>query len=402
VRHLAGFALTCASVFLALVAVLIGSPALFYITTALVATIAACHLQAYLSVKALRVERVAPQSVRVGDLVTIEITIWSLRKLRRTLVTAWDNLPAALALSHRSPSLPIAPAYDIPIRTQYQIRAMKRGLYRWSGVTVTGTDALGLVTKSRNFETAPAEMLVLPQPLPLSLDLPSAAGWGVNESESGQTRGAGIEPRGIRQYRFGDSLRHVHWPSTARTGQLLVKEFEAGTQAAAAFCIQHGAGTEIGSGAATTLEQMCGNVAFLAETFLRQGVRVYLPGLDNLPAHHAPHERISQVYHSLAVLEADKPVSLATDLAEAVDIVPPGSMIYVLIAVQEPGVVPGVSAAAQRGLKVVTLLYDALAFKKNKRANFKSAVEPDFVGELRGAGTTPVIIPVDLTGENAS
>ena len=399
-RHLAGFALTWASIFLAIVAVLIGSPALFYITTALIATIGACHLQAYLSVKALRVERIAPQSVRVGDLVTIEITVWSLRKVRRTLITVFDNLPGALALSHRSPSLPIAPAYDTPIRTQYQIRALKRGLYRWNGLTVTGTDALGLVTKSRFFETAVEEMLVLPRPLPVSIELPSAAGWGVNESESGQTRGAGIEPRGIRQYRFGDSLRHVHWPSTARTGQLLVKEFEAGTQAAAAFFIQHGKGTEIGSGAATSLEQMCANAAFLAETFLRQGVRIYLPGLDTVPSHHAPHERIGQIYHSLAVLEARDNRQLSEDMAAGTDLLPPGSIAYVMATVQEPEMAGAISDMASRGIKVVALLYDALSFNKSRRVNFKSVVEPMYVAELRGAGATPIVIPVDLaTGE---
>jgi len=33
--------------------------------------------------------------------------------------------------------------------------------------------------------------------------------------------------RGLRDYRIGDSPRWVHWPSTARTGRLLVKEFES-------------------------------------------------------------------------------------------------------------------------------------------------------------------------------
>ena len=88
--------------------------------------------------------------------------------------------------------------------------------------------------------------------------LPAAAGWGISEAESGQTRGAGLEPRGVRAYSAGDSLRHVHWRSSAKTGQLLVKEFEAGTHAAAAFLIQRKDGTEIGEGAATSLETMCG------------------------------------------------------------------------------------------------------------------------------------------------
>ena len=396
-RHLAGFALTWASIFLAVVAILIGSLALFYITTALVATILGCHLQAYLSVRGLKVERIAPDSVRVGDLVTIEIAVWSLYKIRRTLLTVWDRLPGALALSHRSPSLPIAPAYEYPVRTQYQIRALKRGIYRWSGVLVTGTDALGLVTKSCAYETPVAEMTVLPRPIPVSLELPSAAGWGVNESESGQTRGAGIEPRGIRQYRYGDPLRHVHWPSSARTGQLLVKEFEAGTQAAAAFCIQRGRGTEIGKGVVTSLEQMCGNVAFLAETFLRQGARVYLPGLEEQAAHYAPHERVAQIYLALASVEADSDRKMAVDLLESLETLPFGSLLYLLIAVAESDLADAVALAARRGVRVVALLYDAYAFHDAKKPpEWKTAIDSEFVAGLRGAGATPVIVPIDV------
>lgn len=39
-------------------------------------------------------------------------------------------------------------------------------------------------------------------------------------------RGAGMDFYGIREYRSGDSLRHVHWRSVARAGRLLVREYE--------------------------------------------------------------------------------------------------------------------------------------------------------------------------------
>jgi uncharacterized protein (DUF58 family) len=35
--------------------------------------------------------------------------------------------------------------------------------------------------------------------------------------------------RSIREFRFGDSTRHIHWASTARMGQILVREFDAET-----------------------------------------------------------------------------------------------------------------------------------------------------------------------------
>jgi uncharacterized membrane protein YfbV (UPF0208 family) len=59
-RNIASFALTWAAVFMTIVAVMLDSWAMFYMGTALVATIAACRFQAWLSVRGLRFERVAP------------------------------------------------------------------------------------------------------------------------------------------------------------------------------------------------------------------------------------------------------------------------------------------------------------------------------------------------------
>ncbi len=370
---------------------MLGSPALFYMGTALVATIGACRFQAWLSVKGLRFERIAPASVRVADLVTVQITVWSERKIRRPLIEVRDNRPPRLLIADLTPSLPIAAAYDIPIQTQYQFRPLKRGRYRWSGLRVEGTDALGLVTQRRQYETTPAEMTVLPRPIPVSIELPAAAGWGISEAESGQTRGAGLEPRGVRNFVHGDSLRHVHWRSTAKTGQLLVKEFEAGTHAAAAFLIQHTEGTEIGSGADTTLELMCGHAVFLAEAFLRQGARVVFPGIDSTTSHGSVHERTHEIYEDLAGLQADSKDTLGQQASALAGLLPLGSVLFVMIGVADPTFVDAVSQLTNKGTSVVPLVYDADAF--GGKRGVLSAADHGYMGALRDAGGSPILMP---------
>lgn len=44
-------------------------------------------------------------------------------------------------------------------------------------------------------------------------------------------RGDGLDFHGVRDFQPGDSLRHVHWRTTARRGKLAVKEFELDTRA---------------------------------------------------------------------------------------------------------------------------------------------------------------------------
>lgn len=389
-RSLAGFALTWASVFLAIVAILIGSQALFFITTAMIATLCACHLQAYLSVRWLRVERVVPPSAQVGDLVTVQITLWSEMAIRRPLVAVADALPPGLPVADRSPSLPIAPSYDEPVRTQYRFRPLKRGRFRWSGLIVEGTDVLGLVTRGKEYPTAATEMIVLPRPIPCSIELPMAGGWGVSEAESGQTRGAGIEPRGVREYRSGDPLRHVHWRSTARTGKVVVKEFEAGSQATVALLIDRKKGHDVGKGAETSLEIMVGHAAFLVETLLRQGVRVLLPQIDpEAPNHANVQERTVEAMRALALLEADYPQSLSEELSDI--LLPGGSVVYVFHSVADPGLAQVAGSLQGHGVRVVPLVYDAGAFARSK---LTSAVDAHYVDELQASGMTPQVMTV--------
>jgi uncharacterized protein (DUF58 family) len=392
-RNIAGFALTWASVFIAVVAILVNSPALFYMGTGLIATLGACRLQAWLACKALRFERVTPDSVSVGDLVTVEIQVWSERKVRRPLITVFDKLPKQLPVAGLSPSLPIAPAYDFPIRTLYQFRPGRSGKYTWHGLTVVGTDALGLVAHAKEYETPVAEMTVLPRPIPVHIDLPIATGWGISEAQSGSLRGAGLEPWGVRNYVYGDSLRHVHWPSTARTGQLLVKEFEAGTHAGAAFILQSSEGSDIGVGARSSLEMMKGHAVFLAESFLRQGARIELPGLDRRPSHGSHQERLNEIYEDLAGLAATSATPVSDVVRNCGLGMTPGSMVFVSISVVDDGMPGAIGVLASRGIVVVPLLYDAARFDAKFRG--RPATDPAFTRELRAAGASPIPMPLE-------
>ncbi len=381
----------CAS-FMAVVALLLNSPSLFYMATALIALLIACHVQAKLSVRGLNFERIAPESAAIGELVTVEITVWSERRIRRPLITIRDHLPKRMQISVRTASLPVAPAYDIPVQSLYQFRPLRRGLYRWTSLTVEGTDPLGLIVKGRDYATEPTEMLVLPRPIPVAVDLPAAAGFGISENETGNTRGAGLEPFGVREYVAGDSLRHVHWRSTAKQGKLLVKEFEAGTHSAASFIIQRTKGTDLGRGKTTSLDFMCGHILFLAEALLRQGMKVFLPGIESVASNDLSSERLAAIARELAVIEDDSPDSIGNEVRALLPKLATGSVLFVLVVAQDPDLTGALRAARNSSIRVVPLLYDAKAF----RSRTESAADASFIESLRLSGGIPVVMPVDL------
>lgn len=393
-RSVAGVAVSTSAFFLATVAVMLNSPGLFYMSTALIATLAASRVQAWLAVRGLKFERVAPEKAQVGELVTVEMVVWSERRIRRPLVSVTDNLPSRLAVAERTASLPVAPAFDVPIRTQYRFRPLRRGRFKWSTVTVHGTDALGLVTMTKSYDVSPTEMLVVPTPIPLELDLPSASGWGSAETEMGQARGAGIEPRGVREYVPGDSIRYIHWRTSARVGQLLVKEFETGSHAAVGFVIQRSAGTDHGIGGNTTLERMCSNTAYLTERMLRNGSQVLFPTLEEGHRPSAsPHERQQEILATLAGIEADGHESVAEEASRAATKLPSGSMLYVLISSADSNLPGVVRELVGRGLRVVVLGYDPQDYVPSKKHARLPVLSEEHLGELSMMGATVVRVP---------
>jgi uncharacterized protein (DUF58 family) len=74
---------------------------------------------------------------------------------------------------------------------------------------------------------APGSTLVLPDVVPLpDLSFVEAVTTHERAVHAWPRPGTGPEFLSVREYRPGDSPRHVHWPSTARHGTVMVRELE--------------------------------------------------------------------------------------------------------------------------------------------------------------------------------
>lgn len=406
-RRLAGTTLALSALFLAIVAILSDAPALFYMGTALLATIGTSRIQAYLSVRGLRFQRFAPELAHIGEHVKVELVIWSEKKIRRPLIHIKDQLPARFLIADLSPSLPIAPDFDFPVRTEYNFRPRRRGIYRWSGLEAVGTDALGLVTMNRTYTTDVVEMTVLPLPIPVLVDLPAAAGWGVSEASSGENKGPSGEPRGIREYVQGDSLRHVHWRSSARTGLLHVKEFEAGSHTSTAMMFQRQTKTDLiresdiaGTGPVTSsLDLMVGHALHVSENLLRQGAKVTLPQFED-PRAQTSIDRRAELAVILADVQADSRMTLGEEIIKEAESLRRGSLLMAFLVKPDETLLTAISHLRTKEIQLVALLYDAQMFTdaKDKRKPFArssvdSASDPSFVEAIRAAGAYPILMP---------
>ena len=105
--------------------------------------------------------------------------------------------------------------------------ARKRGVYKLGPVRVSHTDAFGMFRRNQDFG-GQDDLVVYPR----SYDLPDfeiPPGYLTGESST-RRRSHDLTPHAasVREYAFGDSLSRIHWPSTAKTGRLMSKEFDLG------------------------------------------------------------------------------------------------------------------------------------------------------------------------------
>jgi uncharacterized protein (DUF58 family) len=107
----------------------------------------------------------------------------------------------------------------------YLLRDVPRGRHRFAPVRLSIADPFGLAEAGLALEE-PQALMVYPRLVELE-ELFFDGGAG---PEHGRRlllrRPVGFDLHSVRDYQQGESLRRVHWPSTARRGSLMVKELE--------------------------------------------------------------------------------------------------------------------------------------------------------------------------------
>lgn len=114
---------------------------------------------------------------------------------------------------------------------------LKRGVYLLKGVELSTCFPLGIVWWSRtlkvNDQNKPVSITVYPRMYPVAghfmEQLRGVSSMMGLASHTSKITHQSTSFRSVREFKSGDSLRHVHWPSTARLGKMLVREFDQET-----------------------------------------------------------------------------------------------------------------------------------------------------------------------------
>lgn len=179
------------------------------------------------SLRFLEVRRRTIEPVSAGDQITVELEIENRAREPKTLLQVVDILPFVLGEPIVRPIEVIDP-HSI-YRDTYYLEVPQRGVYRWQEVNLRTAAPLGLFWCRRS-RRVKAVAVVYPQVLPLST-CPIIDRIGQEDSPQfynrsrSQTATEGLT-RNLRPYRHGDPTRLIHWRTSARYGELRVRELE--------------------------------------------------------------------------------------------------------------------------------------------------------------------------------
>ncbi|MEE9260993.1 MAG: DUF58 domain-containing protein, partial [Dehalococcoidia bacterium] len=212
------------------------------------------------------------------------------------------------------------------------VRDHHRGINVIGSLTITASDPLGLVRLSRQVGD-PHTIMVYPNVVPLSSGLSIGAASLGDIGDASLMISASTLASRVREYRPGDSLSHIHWPSTAKTDRLMSKEFDSGGHSEVWIFLDLQASTHAGAGLESTEEYGVTIAASLAKSLIEAGQQVGLVTQgDNL--HNIPPKRemdhLWDILKALALVKAEGNIALPTLMVKESIGLAPGSVAVVV------------------------------------------------------------------------
>ncbi len=310
-----------------------------------------------------RVEKL-PRFLQVGECFEEEFTLTNPSVIPTPLIEVREDTD--LPGYRNEPGVSLSSRSSYTWRTEVYCR--KRGRYGAGALKIRVTDPLGFFPVERRIGEH-QEITVYPETLELPFfERTPRQGSGVG---SGRWLDSEASPNAssVREYVNGDSLRHIHWHTTAHTGNLMVREFDPDLTRYGYneiwIVLDMRRASQLGEGNETTEEYGVTIAASLAKKYLSAGKKVGLIAAGNrsfLLSPEAGEERLQYILHSLALLKATGEVSIDNLLAARAEHFGAGSIVVVIMPSVNPGIALPLRPIIDRRAKVTAILLDSFSF----------------------------------------
>jgi uncharacterized protein (DUF58 family) len=181
-------------------------------------------------------------------------------------------------------------------------------------------------------------------------------------------RGFGLDLADLREYQYGDDVRHIDWNVTARLQSPYVREYHEDREVTAWFLLDLSPSVDFGSGEVRKRSVAADFVAVLARILTRHGNRVgalfYGEEVDAMIPARSGRRHVLQILHAMLerpVPKRNAPTDLGELLTAAAHLMRRRSMVFIVSDFfSVPGWAERLGHLAQRHEIVAVRLHDPL------------------------------------------
>jgi uncharacterized protein (DUF58 family) len=212
-----------------------------------------------------------PGRAPVGSSARVILRLQNMSRLPTGTLLLEDRLPYALGSRPRV-VLERLGAHQAS-SVAYTVRADVRGRYPVGPLVIRLTDPFGLCELTRSFPSVD-RLIVIPQVVSLPAVRLAGEYAGTGDSRARSVAVHGEDDAATREYRRGDDLRRVHWRSTARTGELMVRREEQPWESRATVVLDTRLAAHRGEGPTASFEWAVSAAASIAVHLRQAGYKV--------------------------------------------------------------------------------------------------------------------------------
>jgi uncharacterized protein (DUF58 family) len=251
------------------------------------------------------------------------------------------------------------------LSVRYVLERLPRGRYAFDDIHVEIADPFGLERVAVALP-APGALLVYPRLVRLTRLFSETGAHSHDGRRLLLRRQSGFELHGVREYAPGESLRRVHWRSTARRGQLMVKELEDAPRDEIAVLLDADASAVVGD----SFDVQVRAAGSILESYVRRGRRAVLVLNSEQRDVQQVHSAAADWRRALELLAAAEPTGRSTVahlLAEQDGPTARALELAVVTARLEPALVDRLVQRAVARRKVSLIYIDPTSFNGARR-----------------------------------
>ena len=293
-----------------------GIALLYGLFSLILAVQALSWLLPWLAVRTVRVSRTQQGSAQAGRMLRLRYQIDTPRP--RYHIVLNEYLPCCTdqtGQQHFLPSTTGSTTFTTDIDCD------RRGVFTLNRISIGSSWPFGFVNLSKSIDTPPCQLVIMPHTFNIAhlptfrSDISAIDGYHQTAHPAMQN-----EYSGVREYRFGDNLKHIHWGASARTQTLIVREYESHDRPHFLVVLDARQEADIGDAPLSSFEVAVTIAASMIEYAIarQQGLHLMVFGREPLELTVAPGSRYSHDYlEQLAWLRSDGDTPYAQAVGQA-------------------------------------------------------------------------------------